>query len=242
MKLNTYLENILTEIKTEKEKKAGITFIDIDETVFKTKAKILVQKGGKTVKKLSNQEFNSYELKKGEEYNFKQFRDAAFFKNTSTPITKRIKKIIESEKGVESRGSRMEFLTARASFDFKDIFLDAFRNQGINIDNKNIYYVIRAGDIKEGDIPTKKANKIRERLNKGKYSRVRLIDDHEGNVLEFLKLQEEYPGIRFVGLWVHDEKGNYEELHLGKSKHRSDRPSRASRRKAKKEPKAKSEK
>ena len=38
----------------------GLTIFDIDETMFKTKALVLVVKDGKTVKKLNNQEFNKY--------------------------------------------------------------------------------------------------------------------------------------------------------------------------------------
>ena len=38
----------------------GITFIDIDETIFHTFAKIKVFKDGKLKRELDNQEFNTY--------------------------------------------------------------------------------------------------------------------------------------------------------------------------------------
>jgi hypothetical protein len=38
----------------------GITFIDLDETLFRTYAKVNVVKEGKVIKKLSNKEFNEY--------------------------------------------------------------------------------------------------------------------------------------------------------------------------------------
>ena len=78
-------DNYLTEFARE-HYGAGITFIDIDETVFRTFAKILVKKGGKVVRELDNQEFNSYELKEGESYDFHQFKDAELFAKTSIPI------------------------------------------------------------------------------------------------------------------------------------------------------------
>ena len=47
----------------------GLTIFDIDDTMFKTKARVLVKntKGG-TPKPLTPQQFNSYKLSKGEYY------------------------------------------------------------------------------------------------------------------------------------------------------------------------------
>jgi len=45
----------------------GLTIFDIDETMFITKAKVKVVKNGKVIKKLDNQEFNTYKKKPGEE-------------------------------------------------------------------------------------------------------------------------------------------------------------------------------
>ena len=43
----------------------GLTMFDVDETMFKTKAKVkVVNKNGKVIKKLDNQQFNLYYLTK----------------------------------------------------------------------------------------------------------------------------------------------------------------------------------
>ena len=68
----------------------GLTIFDIDETMFKTKAKVKVMKDGKLVKSLDNQQFNKYKLKKGESFDFGQFRSAEIFNKTSTPIARMI--------------------------------------------------------------------------------------------------------------------------------------------------------
>ena len=55
------MENFKTFI-LEAERK-GLTMFDVDETMFITKAKVKVMKNGKVVKKLDNQEFNTYKKK-----------------------------------------------------------------------------------------------------------------------------------------------------------------------------------
>lgn len=175
------------------ETKAGITFVDIDETLFKTFAKILIIKDGKTVGELDNQEFNSYELKDGESYDFQQFRDAKLFKKTSVPIPEtinRIKKMLGQIKS-QNKKSKIIFLTARASFDNKDVFLSTFKEQGINMDKSSVY-VERVGDFK-GTIPEKKAKVILEYLKTLDYYKVRLIDDHKPNLTVFNDLMENLP-------------------------------------------------
>ena len=74
----------------EEQSGKGLTIFDIDETMFKTSAKVEVKKNGKTIKKLDNQQFNNYKLKTGEKFDFGQFTNAEIFNKTSTVlITKR---------------------------------------------------------------------------------------------------------------------------------------------------------
>jgi hypothetical protein len=105
----------------------GITFIDVDETIARTFAKILVRdkETGEVLRELDNQQFNSYELKSGEEFDFQQFRSGKKFLETSIPIektVKRIKRMIKMIKKNEKK-SRIIFLTARSSFPDKENFL-----------------------------------------------------------------------------------------------------------------------
>lgn len=71
----------------------GITFVDIDETLFNTFAKINVVKDSKIIKQLSNSEYNEYKKKEGESFDFSEFRDSKLFYDTSKPIKKMIDKI-----------------------------------------------------------------------------------------------------------------------------------------------------
>ena len=76
----------------------GITFIDVDETLFHTKAHVKVMKGESVLKKLNNQEFNTYVLEPGERFDFSEFKNAEFFRKTSIPIEpvlKRVNRILQ---------------------------------------------------------------------------------------------------------------------------------------------------
>ena len=140
MRLKQYL-NELSSIYGK-----GITFIDIDESIFHTMARIFVinDKTGKIVKKLSNQDFNTYKLEKGFSYDFREFRDSAFFQRTSKPIPQTINRIKRMFKNIDVRGSKVVLLTARETFPSMKEFKDTFRKQGIPIDKIEIKF---AGDI-----------------------------------------------------------------------------------------------
>ena len=119
----------------ERQEGSGLTIWDIDETLFNTKALIYVMKDGEVFRKLSNQEFNTYKLGAGESFDFREFRDAKHFRDTSEPIVRAINKLIAIHKNVKAKGSKMIVITARADFDDRDMFLDTFRKQGIDIDD-----------------------------------------------------------------------------------------------------------
>lgn len=180
--------NFLNELSSEYG--MGITFIDIDETIFKTFAKISVVKNGKIIKSLSNQEFNTYELGDGESYDFGEFRSAKLFAKTSIPIHKTIDRIKRIFKNINVRGSRVILLTARSDFDDKETFLQTFRRYGIPIDS---IYVERAGNMETGTIAERKQNIIMKYLSTGLYRRIRLIDDDIKNLKEFLKIERIVP-------------------------------------------------
>jgi gas vesicle protein len=164
----------------------GITFIDIDETIFQTKALIYVMKDGKIIKKLSNQEFNTYKLQDGESFDFREFRDAELFKKTSIPIPKVVERIKRMFKNIDNRDSRVVLLTARSDFDDKDVFLSTFAKVGIPI---NQIYVERAGNLSGGTVSELKKKIILKYIKDGDYRRVRLIDDDIKNLKDFLSLK-----------------------------------------------------
>lgn len=179
----------------------GITFIDIDETIFHTHAKVKIIKNNQVIKEVTNQEFNTYQLKEDESFDFSEFKDAELFKNTSEPIEKviaRIKHMIMRIKETHSQ-SKIILLTARKDFDNKEPFLQTFRDNNIDIDNTNIIYIERSGNL-EGNIAENKQHIIKKYLKTNNYQRVRLIDDDRKNLEAFKALTDEFPNIEFYGL------------------------------------------
>ena len=172
----------------------GLTMFDVDETMFITKAKVKVMKNGKVVKKLDNQEFNTYKKKAGEEYDFGEFKDAKVFNRTSTPIARMINKVKVILKNATKAGSKVIIVTARPNFDNKKLFLDTFRQQGIDIDK---IYVERAGNLGGGPAADNKKVIFRKYLDQKIYKRMRLFDDSKENLKAFLSLQKDYPDVTF---------------------------------------------
>ena len=182
--------NYITELASIYGK--GITFIDLDQTLFVTFAKIHVinDKSGAVVQSLNNQEFNTYSLPDGHHFDFAEFKDANLFNKTSIPIPATVNRIKRMFKNIEVSGSRIIFLTARADLDDKEVFLDTFRQIGIPIDD---IYVERAGNYKTGTIADIKKRIVMKYINTGEYRRVRMIDDDMTNLKKFLKIQNEVP-------------------------------------------------
>ena len=186
----------MVKFKTFVEEQAGkgLTMFDVDETMFITKAKVKVVKDGKVIKKLDNQQFNTYKKKAGEEYDFGEFKDAEVFNRTSTPIARMINKVKAILKNAVKAGSKVIIVTARPNFDNKKLFLDTFRNQGIDIDK---IYVERAGNLGGGPAADNKKVIFRKYLDKKIYKRIRLFDDAKSNLKAFLSLQKDYPEVSF---------------------------------------------
>lgn len=175
----------------------GITFVDIDETLFRTFAMIHVldKETGKLIKKIDNQEFNSYKLKDNEKFDFSEFRDAKLFYDTSKPIVPmvdRVKRMINRLKQNE-RGSKIIFLTAREDFNNKNQFLATFKKYGIDVDFRPEVYIERSGNIKSGTVPQKKEQIVMKYLKNDNYRRIRIIDDHIKNITQFMSIANKIP-------------------------------------------------
>lgn len=183
----------LTEASEFKD--GGLTIFDIDDTLFHTTAKILVKKNGEVVHELTNQQFNTYQLKSGEEFDFSQFRSADYFAQTSKPITKMINRLNAILGHVSKKEhSKVIMLTARANFDKKDVLLDAFRKY-FNVDQVRIERAGNITDIESVDV--RKYVIIANYLNTKQYRRVRLFDDSMANLKTFLKLKVHFPMVKF---------------------------------------------
>jgi hypothetical protein len=179
-----------------------LTMFDIDETLFHTKAKVGVVKDGKVVRMLDNQEFNTYKLKAGESFDFREFKSAEVFRKTSTPIVRMIEKAKAIVKAKSNPHSRAIIVTARADFDDKDMFLQTFRDHGLPIDQM---HVERSGNLGINSPAEAKKVVFRRYLNTKNYIKTRLYDDAMSNIKAFLELQSEYPDIKFEAWFVNPD-------------------------------------
>ena len=177
----------------------GLTIFDVDETLFHTKALVDVVKDGKVVRQLDNQEYNTYKLKAGEEYDYHQFRNAEVFQKTSSPIAKMIGKMKIILRNATAAGSKVIVVTARKDFDNKEMFLNTFKAHGIDIDKS---YVERAGNLDLGSPAKNKRFVFHKYLRSGQYKRIRLFDDSKANLNSFKALAKSYPDVTFEAWFV----------------------------------------
>lgn len=188
------------QVREEDNDGAALTIFDIDDTLFKTDAKVHVKDKDGQKKALSTQEFNNHKLSQDQEYDFSEFKDAKKFYDTSVPIKNIWNTAQNTLENVGKRpGSRVVIVTARSDLDNKDLFLDTFRKHGLDMKKVHVY---RAGNIQNGNSADKKKIVIRNLLEKGKFTEVRLFDDHQENLEEFLKLSTEFPGLVFKAFAV----------------------------------------
>lgn len=194
--------------KAPKEAPKGtLNVFDVDDTLFKTSARVRIVKDGKVVKELNSGEFNTYKLKDGEKYDFEEFRSGKHFYTTAKPIDKMISR---AQRAVADEGDHGKsiILTARSDFNDKEPFLQKFRDHGFPIDR---VHVERAGNLQKimpsAKTPITKGVILLKYIKTEKYDRVRMWDDHKGNLDVFLKIGEKYPNIKFEAYLV-DEEGN----------------------------------
>ena len=195
--------NYLEYIHEQRLEGIGLTIFDIDDTLFRTQSKVHVMKDGKSIKKLSPAEFNSYKLKSGEEFDYHEFVSSKKFYEEARPIRRMLNKLRAILVNIKKKpGSKMILLTARRNFDDKELFLKTFKKHGIDIDNIRVE---RAGNIPKKPETAKKII-VNDYLKKGNFKRVRLFDDHVGNLKSFMKLKDKFPEVDFIPYLVTGDK------------------------------------
>ena len=191
--------------------KRTVYFIDIDETLFKTFARVGVMKDGQVVKYLSNQEYNGYKLQPGETWQpwgDSEFRSAKVFKDTSQPIIRGLNRLQHILENIPPH-SKVYLLTARGVVDKPSMFLSVFKAYGI--DTKK-FEILWAEDI--GHYPAKnKKILINQYLKAGLYDKVVMIDDSRKNLVYFYSLHLQYPKIEFE-VYLSMEGGRLKKLDL----------------------------
>ena len=132
----------------------GLTIFDIDDTLFKTDNKVYIIKNKRIRKKISSAEYAAYKLKEGETFDFREFRDSKLFFEQARPIKVVLKKLKATAKRIKKRKySEIIFVTARKNMNNKKLFLETFREFGIDIDS---IYIERAGNL---NLPVHEAKK-----------------------------------------------------------------------------------
>jgi len=180
-----------SEFLTEGNK--GLTIFDIDDTMFISKARVLVKNKNNTKEKpLTPQEFNSYKLAKDEYFDFGEFRSSKIFYQTATPIARMVAKAKAIIKNATAKGSKVIVVTARSDMDDKDLFIKTFEAHGIPMNN---VYVERAGNMSGKNSAANKSIIFRKYLKTDEYARVRLFDDHKENLDALLDLKREFPNV-----------------------------------------------
>ena len=191
----------------EEQRRGHAHYVDIDDTLMHTTAKIGVKDpSGKTVKRLSNSEYNTYNLPHGHSYDYSEFKDSDKFDKESKPIPSMINRVNKIQRNIsKSPGSKVHLLTARADFDNKDRFLDTFRKQGMDMNNIHVH---RVGNMTGNDHPAvKKAKVISDHIKKHGYKKVTMYDDSKANLQAFLNMKKQHPDVHFTAFHV-DHHGN----------------------------------
>lgn len=197
MNLSSYLKKHKNEVRT-------LNVWDVDDTLGKTDARVIVKKDGKEIKTLNPGEYNHYNLQPGEELDFAQFRSGKVFRETFKPISNvldRAKDIVMNQ----SENSHSIVLTARADFEDHKEFLQTFRDHGFPIDH---VYVERSGNLAKlkasSPAHINKAVVLKRYMKSGNFDRVRMWDDHEDNLRMLFKVAAQFPNIEAVGYLVKD--------------------------------------
>jgi hypothetical protein len=183
-----------------------LVIFDIDDTLVNTDTRVNVVRDGQVIKQLNSHDFTHYSLQPGEEFDFGAFRDAREFFTKARPIPGMIQRLKQDI----ATGNKVIMLTARSDFNDRDVFLDTFRQYGIDMDRVHVY---RAGNLAiRAATEEKKKIILQHLLGKQHYDKVIMYDDSVPNLNAFLSLQQDYPWSRFYA-WHVDPNGQASEYH-----------------------------
>lgn len=202
------------EHRVSKSEGCGTLYVfDIDETLFKTTAMVRVLRGNSVPLRLSNREYNDYELKPGERFDFSEFIDSKKFSTESIPIRSMIRTLVRIHDKIKLNlysGGKIILNTARGDLDNDEVFHGTFKDHGIDIDNIDVNM---AGNLLYKKVPAeRKQVVVRKYLKKKKYDSVYMYDDSKTNLTYFLQLKHEFPDVDFRAYYI-DEDGNICDFH-----------------------------
>lgn len=175
-----------------------LSVFDIDDTIFRTKAKALIVKDGVIVRKLDSKELQNYKLQDGEQLDWSEFRSAEFFYETSTPIIQTIhiaQQLIQQKK--REPNDKIILITARPNLDDKEKFLSTFRKYGLDTDSMYIERVGNQGTGYGSIVAGRKVRAIKQHLTSGNFNLVQMFEDSRINLNAFIRFSYSYPHIAF---------------------------------------------
>ena len=159
-----------------------LLIFDVDDTLINTTASIWVMKDNKPIKKLSNSEYNNYQLKDGEWFDYREFDDPKILhKETFT-------KYWDTLKREYSKGTHISILTARSiGNEIREFFL----NNGIDIKQQLVFAVGDSNMGMTGSVQDRKAKIIGVLALLG-YKTMVFFDDNEGNLNAAKALEKKF--------------------------------------------------
>lgn len=183
-----------------------LVIFDIDDTLVNTDTKVNVVKNGQVIKQLNSHDFTHYHLQPGEEFDFGAFRDAREFYTQARPIPGMIRQLKQDI----ATGNKVIMLTARSDFNDREVFLDTFRQYGIDMSKVHVY---RAGNLNiKAATEEKKKIILKHLLGQTHYDKIIMYDDSVPNLNAFLSLKQDYPWSKFYA-WHVDPSGQADEYH-----------------------------
>ncbi len=156
-----------------------LIIFDLDDTIINTTAEINIVKNNEVIKTISNSEFNTYELKPGESFDFSQFDDPKIlFKERFTRYWNTLKREY-------NRGTHISIITARND---ASMIREFFLRNGIDIKQELVFAVSSPDFMYQGTIAQKKA-KVIKLLSRLGYNTMIFFDDNEQNLKAAKKLE-----------------------------------------------------
>lgn len=153
-------------------KSSKLLIFDLDDTIIHTTANINVLKDGKIVKTLTNTEYNTYERKPGEYFDYSEFADPTILNH------ERFTKYWKTLKREYMRGTHISIITARPD---DTMIRKFFLRHGIDIKPELIFAVGSPNFLYSGSTAQKKA-KVIELLSGLGYDTMIFFDDSEENL------------------------------------------------------------
>lgn len=180
--LSTYLNESIGRFTVAGTVSDKLLIFDVDDTLIHTSANILIMKNGKHINTISNTQFNTYKLKPGESFDFREFDDAELLsKETFT-------KYWDTLKREYNKGTHISILTARNDI---DMIRNFFLTNGIDIKMELVFAVNDPRLNLFGSVAEKKAVIIK-RLSKLGYKTLVFFDDSEDNLHAAKSLENKF--------------------------------------------------